>query len=140
MTQQERAREFSIFSRNNRGSVNIPQNKGFIVDHIDFDVRRRTVFIVHGFMSNGRSGWPIRMKNSFLNWVSHTTFYIVSFGLLREKKFVWKVDFSKGGSILIDNELKFIFDHILVLRMMLQAILVVIFAKLYFLWEASMNN
>lgn len=70
--------DFRFFSRNNRENVTIAQNEGFVVDDIDFDVRRRTVFIVHGFLSNGRVGWPMEMKDSFLDWVSSTNIFKTS--------------------------------------------------------------
>lgn len=36
----------------------------------DFDIRRKTIVIVHGFLSNGNEDWIRDMEDAFLLWVS----------------------------------------------------------------------
>ena len=48
-----------------------------------FDIKRRTVLIVHGWRNNGNEEWITKMKNAFLEWVvtlifsSFTVYWII---------------------------------------------------------------
>lgn len=42
----------------------------FGLEWTDFDIRRKTIVIVHGFLSNGDEDWIKEMEEAFLLWVS----------------------------------------------------------------------
>lgn len=49
----------------------------FGLDWVDFKPERRTVMIVHGFMSHSNASWVRDMTSAFLEWVSSLlSFYL----------------------------------------------------------------
>lgn len=60
---------FYATSRNKPQRVTIQFGDWGALDKIDFDITRRTIFIVHGFMSGGEEQWTVEMEQAFLRWV-----------------------------------------------------------------------
>lgn len=44
----------------------------FGLDWTDFRPERKTIIIVHGFLSSHDEEWIAEMENAFLNWVNHS--------------------------------------------------------------------
>jgi hypothetical protein len=56
--------------RKHRGRVELKQEPDFNFNSTDFDPgRSRTVFIVHGFMSNGEMQWVRNLSDAMLDVV-----------------------------------------------------------------------
>lgn len=66
--------KFSFSTRKLSDSVVVRLQDEFTLNDIDFDVRRPTVLMVHGFMSSGKESWLSDMKNAFLDLVSLNSF------------------------------------------------------------------
>ena len=70
----ERANEkkikFFLSSRNQRYRVRVMPGSLLGLEEADFKIERRTVFIVHGFLSHSDKGWVREMEDAFLLWVS----------------------------------------------------------------------
>lgn len=61
---------FNYASRDMNESVILQHTDENVLRKLDFDIRRRTVIIVHGYMSNGINGWMQRLQKAFLTWVT----------------------------------------------------------------------
>ncbi|XP_041973715.1 pancreatic triacylglycerol lipase-like [Aricia agestis] len=59
---------FYFSSRNQRNRVQVYPGKQFGLEWVDFDPDRRTVMIVHGFMSHSNASWVSQMTDAFLEW------------------------------------------------------------------------
>ncbi|PNF27578.1 hypothetical protein B7P43_G02266 [Cryptotermes secundus] len=61
---------YFLSTRKHRDTVEIKQDPEFNFNSTDFDPRRsKTVFIVHGFMSNGEMQWVRNLSDAMLNMV-----------------------------------------------------------------------
>ena len=61
--------KFFATSRNQPERVTLQCEDEFSLDKIDFNIRRRTIFIIHGFLADGDSDWIVDMEKAFLEWV-----------------------------------------------------------------------
>lgn len=61
--------EFSLSSRKQTQRVQVMIGKQFGLEWTDFRIERRTIVIVHGFLSHGQQEWIRDMEKSFLQWV-----------------------------------------------------------------------
>lgn len=61
-----------FYSTSRKQSKRVTMRHGdlFLLDETDFDIKRRTIFIVHGFFSDGNEQWIIDMEKALLKWVS----------------------------------------------------------------------
>ncbi|XP_043273787.1 phospholipase A1 1-like [Venturia canescens] len=59
---------FYYSSRKQRQRVRLITGEQFGLEWTDFNVERRTVFIVHGFLSSASQAWVKRMEEAFLLW------------------------------------------------------------------------
>ena len=62
--------KFLLSSRNQRYRVRVMPGSQFGLEWADFKIERRTVFIVHGFLSHSEEAWVREMEDAFLLWVS----------------------------------------------------------------------
>jgi hypothetical protein len=60
---------FYFYSRYQRQNVTVHATEDFNITNINFQVDRKTVFIIHGFLSSGQETWMQEMKNAFLKLV-----------------------------------------------------------------------
>lgn len=61
---------FSMSSRKQPRRVHIVLGEQFGLEWTDFKIERRTVIIVHGFLSHGEETWVSNLENALLEWVS----------------------------------------------------------------------
>lgn len=61
--------KFYATSRNMPERVALAHGKAFNLDNVDFDITRRTVLIVHGFLASGDEKWIKDMNKALLKWV-----------------------------------------------------------------------
>lgn len=61
---------FYLYSRKKSQKSEISIGKQFGLEWTDFEVRRNTVVIVHGFLSTGNDTWIEEMAKAFLIWVT----------------------------------------------------------------------
>ena len=61
---------FYMLSRKQPNRVHVYTGDQFGLEWTDFNIRRKTVVIVHGFLSNGNEVWIQEMEKAFLLWVS----------------------------------------------------------------------
>lgn len=59
---------FFLSSRNQPNRVHVYLGKQFGLEWTDFKVERRTIIIVHGFLSHSDEKWVIDMEQAFLTW------------------------------------------------------------------------
>lgn len=64
---------FFLSSRNQRKRVQVLPGRQFGLEWTDFRIERRTVFIVHGFLSHGSETWIKQMEQALLQWVNIMT-------------------------------------------------------------------
>lgn len=62
--------KFYAVSRNKQERMTIYHGEQFTKDELDFNIERRTILIVHGFLSSGEEKWIYDMTNALLKWVS----------------------------------------------------------------------
>lgn len=62
--------KFHAITRNNPNRVTLQHGENFNLSNVDFNITRRTMLIVHGFMSNGDEKWIFDMTKALLKWVS----------------------------------------------------------------------
>ncbi|XP_072935712.1 pancreatic triacylglycerol lipase-like [Epargyreus clarus] len=74
---------FYFSSRNQPERVQVFPGNQFGLEWVDFSPKRKTVMIVHGFMSHSNASWVREMTKAFLSW---------------EDVNVIAVDWSKGGN------------------------------------------
>ncbi|XP_023947933.1 pancreatic triacylglycerol lipase [Bicyclus anynana] len=74
---------FYFSSRRNPARVQVFPGSQFGLEWVDFKPERKTVMIVHGFMSHSNASWVLDMTRAFLEW--HDVNVIV-------------VDWSRGGN------------------------------------------
>ncbi|CAK1548619.1 unnamed protein product [Leptosia nina] len=74
---------FYFSSRNQPKRVQVYPGNQFGLEWVDFEPARRTVMIVHGFMSHSNASWVHDMTRALLNWADVN---------------VIAVDWSKGGN------------------------------------------
>ena len=67
--------EFLLSSRKQPQRVHVMLGKQFGLEWTDFQIYRKTIIIVHGFLSHGREPWISDMEKSFLQWVGRSFFY-----------------------------------------------------------------
>ena len=60
---------FYSSSRNQVKRVAVQHEHSFSLKNVDFDITKRTVFIVHGFFSHGDEDWIENMERALLKWV-----------------------------------------------------------------------
>ncbi|XP_076240395.1 phospholipase A1 [Calliopsis andreniformis] len=60
--------QFLLSSRNQPQRVKVAIGKQFGLEWTDFQIERRTIIIVHGFLSHGQESWIRDMEKSFLRW------------------------------------------------------------------------
>ncbi|XP_015430256.1 PREDICTED: pancreatic lipase-related protein 2-like [Dufourea novaeangliae] len=60
--------QFLLSSRNQPQRVQVMIGKQFGLEWTDFQAERKTVLIVHGFLSHGGESWISDMEKSFLKW------------------------------------------------------------------------
>lgn len=58
---------FHIKSRNS--PLIILRHANIIPESFNFNIKRRTVIIVHGYMTKGTDSWMEQMRDAFLTWV-----------------------------------------------------------------------
>ncbi|KPJ13766.1 Pancreatic triacylglycerol lipase [Papilio machaon] len=59
---------FYFSSRQNPNRVQVFPGDQFGLEWVDFKPNRRTIMIVHGFMSHSNASWVTAMTNAFLQW------------------------------------------------------------------------
>ncbi|XP_062528666.1 pancreatic triacylglycerol lipase isoform X2 [Bombyx mori] len=59
---------FYFSSRTQRNRVQVYPGNQFGLEWVDFDANRRTVLIIHGFMSHSNASWVNEMTRAFLDW------------------------------------------------------------------------
>lgn len=62
--------KFFLSSRKQPHRVQVTLGEQFGLEWTDFKMERRTVVIVHGFLSHGQESWIRDMEQAFLEWVS----------------------------------------------------------------------
>lgn len=60
---------FFLTSRNKPRRVQVIVGRQFGLEWTDFKIERKTIIIVHGFLSNGEESWIKEMQEAFLLWV-----------------------------------------------------------------------
>ncbi|KAG7214178.1 hypothetical protein KM043_001524 [Ampulex compressa] len=60
--------EFLLSSRRQPQRVKVFIGRQFGLEWTDFALERRTVFIVHGFLSHGNEGWIADLERAYLEW------------------------------------------------------------------------
>lgn len=60
--------QFLLSSRKQPQRVQVIIGKQFGLEWTDFQIERRTIIIVHGFLSHGQESWIESMEKSFLRW------------------------------------------------------------------------
>lgn len=60
---------FYLSSRRQPRRVEVTLGEQFGLQWTDFRIERRTVIIVHGFLSYGKEAWISNMERAFLQWV-----------------------------------------------------------------------
>ncbi|XP_008212974.2 pancreatic triacylglycerol lipase-like [Nasonia vitripennis] len=60
--------KFHAISRSNPKRVTLQHGEKFDLSEVDFDITRRTMLIVHGFLSNGDEKWIFDMTKALLKW------------------------------------------------------------------------
>ena len=60
--------EFLLSSRKQPQRVHVMLGKQFGLEWTDFEIDRKTIIIVHGFLSHGHEPWISDMEKSFLQW------------------------------------------------------------------------
>lgn len=66
--------KFHAITRNKRTRTTFLHGEQFTKDQLDFDIRRRTMVIVHGFLASGEEKWIDDMTRALLKWVSFMRF------------------------------------------------------------------
>ncbi|XP_046967186.1 pancreatic triacylglycerol lipase-like [Vanessa cardui] len=74
---------FYFSSRRKPGRVQVFAGSQFGLEWVDFNPDRRTILIIHGFMSHSNASWVREMTGAFLEWADVN---------------VIAVDWSKGGN------------------------------------------
>lgn len=62
--------KFFLTSRNQPRRVEVITGRQFGLEWTNFKIQRRTIIIVHGFLSHGNESWIKDMEKAFLLWVS----------------------------------------------------------------------
>ena len=62
--------KYHFSSRTNRDQIYL-SNQLFSPQSYDFDPRKRTTVVVHGFMGSGTIKWVNDLRDSLLEWVSN---------------------------------------------------------------------
>lgn len=60
--------QFYFSSRKMKFKVLVSLGKQFSMESVDFDPKRKTVLIVHGFMSYSGADWIVNMTREYLEW------------------------------------------------------------------------
>lgn len=68
---------FYMVTRKQSKRVHVYIGDQFGLEWTDFDIRRKTVVIVHGFLSSGNEEWVHEMEKAVLLWVSYGKFKVV---------------------------------------------------------------
>lgn len=63
--------QFFLSSRRQPRRVQVVLGEQFGLEWTDFKMERRTVIIVHGFLSQGDTEWVKDMEKAYLEWVSN---------------------------------------------------------------------
>lgn len=66
----EKKIQFYLTTRLNRGRSKIVSVDKMNLKKIGFNIQRRTIIIVHGFLSHGRETWIREMEKALLLWVN----------------------------------------------------------------------
>lgn len=66
--------KFLLSSRNQPNRVQVYIGKQFGLEWTDFKIERRTIIIVHGFLSHSNEKWITEMEKAFLKWVLCTKY------------------------------------------------------------------
>lgn len=61
--------QFLLSSRNQPNRVQVYIGKQFGLEWTDFKIERKTIIIVHGFLSHSNEKWISEMEKAFLKWV-----------------------------------------------------------------------
>lgn len=67
--------QFLLSSRKQPQRVHVTLGKQFGLEWTDFQMHRKTIIIVHGFLSHGQEPWISDMEKSFLQWVGQSFFF-----------------------------------------------------------------
>ncbi|XP_075984970.1 pancreatic triacylglycerol lipase-like isoform X2 [Anticarsia gemmatalis] len=68
--------KFYYSSRNTSVKFEILAGPQFGIESIDFDPKKKTVIIVHGFMSHGGADWVTNMTQAYLQWEDVNVFAV----------------------------------------------------------------
>lgn len=71
--------KFYMTSRKSRHRSLVLLGSQFGLEWVDFVPERKTVIIVHGFLSHGDEEWIADMENAFLQWASVSLIHIIIF-------------------------------------------------------------
>lgn len=71
--------QFFLSSRKQPRRVQVLIGKQFGLEWTDFQIERRTIVIVHGFLSHGQQSWINEMEKAFLQWVDYNFSFFLSF-------------------------------------------------------------
>lgn len=68
--EQSRGLIFYIATRRSPNRVQIvPDDSGNIFEKTDLDLKKKTIFIIHGIRSSANAEWVKDLQNALLNWV-----------------------------------------------------------------------
>lgn len=70
--------QFFLSSRKQPHRVQVVLGEQFGLEWTDFKIERRTVMIVHGFLSHGQETWIRDMEKALLEWVSPSIAILLS--------------------------------------------------------------
>lgn len=102
--------QFLLSSRNQPQRVRVVLGRQFGLEWADFKIERRTVIIVHGFLSHSQEIWIKNMEQALLDWVnenqllSHSQLTIILHYIIRyitlhqDDVNVVVIDWSAGGN------------------------------------------
>lgn len=68
--------QFLLSSRRQPHRVQVIIGEQFGLEWTDFQIERRTIVIVHGFLSNSQQSWINEMEKAFLQWVITLHFHL----------------------------------------------------------------
>lgn len=90
-------------SRSQPERARVHLGKYFSLDETDFDITKRTVFIVHGFFAHANDKWIIDMEKALLTWVltelkSFFFHQLISTQFTQDDLNIFVVDWSDGAN------------------------------------------
>lgn len=88
---------FFLSSRKQPRRVEVVLGEQFGLEWTDFRIERRTLIIVHGFLSHGNETWISDMERALLQWVRIQRLHFVS--LFRIESFIFSRNYVTQGDV-----------------------------------------